>query len=191
MHYIYDWNTSGDNLYPAHVFDWSYKVINCPTEDYSVGGVSDQIFTFVSDIKMSTNNYFLQIDGELYYIQDMEHVNNGDRWKYICLPGYPIGHPNGSSWDEIIPDATLEQWAQQTMTLNDLYRAICTWNLNTDGLAVNGSYVINSNFGYTGITKRQVMQWNSRTFLMEQSFTTLSCIPAEADRPLLVGVQEN
>ena len=160
--YIYYWGQFGhENLYPEHVFDWSLKVVNCPTEDYSVGGVSNQVFTFTSDLKLDLSlNGLLEINGCISYVAAYEHINNADRWKYTCIPS-GLTRSYYDEWDSIIPDLTLEQCAQRTMTLNDLFHELCWGYTDRDlnNLTVNPNYIINTNFGYSGITRRQVMQW--------------------------------
>lgn len=54
--YINDGFDGNITYYPEHIFEWKVSGVNCPTEDYTVGNISQPILTFRTDVDIPLNN---------------------------------------------------------------------------------------------------------------------------------------
>ena len=116
-------------LYPEHIYDWKASGVNCPTDDYSVGNVSNWTFTFKSDVYIDTSLTYTLTLGAISLKVTEVVKNNGANitYDYTCIPEV------ASNWDEILPDSFFEN-RPTGETLNALYIALTG---DSNGLRVN------------------------------------------------------
>ena len=151
---------NGVNLYPEHIFEWKITGINCPTEDYSIGNVSVVKITFRTDEVFAVGDTFsiASINSSRYEATVTEVVKN----KTAQVTYSVTARVGLCDIDRILPDSFMEEIAEEeSFTLTNLFN-----KLKNEGyidfvpnLGINQNYQINKNFGYTGLTVRQLLEW--------------------------------
>ena len=162
--YINDGFDGNITYYPEHIFEWKVSGVNCPTEDYTVGNISQPILTFRTDVDIPLNNVVQTMangnDWIYWKVTDKVKNNNsmGQAVSYsiTALPLLPF------DLDGAVPDSIL-----QSYTENDTLSSI--WNktahlLNgigtyTNPISVNANYIVGNKWWNTGLTYRQILSW--------------------------------
>lgn len=146
------------NLYPEHIYDWKLSGINCPTEDYSVGNVSQVIATFKTDTQISVGDT-LWLESSARHLAIVTEVVKNKTAQVTYSVTARLGV---SDIDAILPDSFFEDIAaSNSFTLSNLFTKLKNEGYidNVPALSINQNYQINKQFGYTGLTVRQVLQW--------------------------------
>lgn len=149
-------------LTPERFFDWKLKGINCATEDYSLGTVSQLVLTFETDYDGFTvsdrDDFFdaLYVGGIVTGVWKVASVEKKKSTKnHYIVTCYPLSEYD--YWDKVIPDSDLQPIQNETLLALAQRLGIQCYS-PYDGW-INSNYVTNPNWGYTGVTRRQVAQW--------------------------------
>lgn len=151
---------------PEHIFSWKFKGVNCATQDYSLGTVSSLDFEFETDLEIT----FIK-DKTLVLVCIFDH-NNGDYCGYVTGIERVKNTKNhyhvyvtdrGESLDTPIDESDLTPVENETLTqlvtrLELPFDTRTPYRFNPS-VGVNSNYIVNPNWGYSGVTKRDVMRW--------------------------------
>lgn len=151
---------------PEHIFSWKFKGVNCATQDYSLGTVSSLDFEFETDLEIT----FIK-DKTLVLVCIFDH-NNGDYCGYVTGIERVKNTKNhyhvyvtdrGESLDTPIDESNLTPVENETLTqlvtrLKLPFDTRTPYRFNPS-VGVNSNYIVNPNWGYSGVTKRDVMRW--------------------------------
>lgn len=142
----------------THLFSWKFKGINCATDDYSLGTVSSLDFEFETDLEVKyikdQTTVLVYINNQSNaeycgYVTSIERVKNTKNHFHVYATDVEesLDTPIGESDLTPVENETLAQLAGRLHIPYDTT------------IGVNGSYVVNPNWGYTGVTKRDVARW--------------------------------
>ena len=142
----------------THLFSWKFKGINCATDDYSLGTVSSLDFEFETDLEVKyikdQTTILVYINNQSNaeycgYVTSIERVKNTKNHFHVYATDVEesLDTPIGESDLTPVENETLAQLAGRLHIPYDTT------------IGVNGSYVVNPNWGYTGVTKRDVARW--------------------------------
>ena len=150
----------GTNLFPDHIYDWKISGINCASDDFSIGNVSQVLIEFKTDVVFSVGDTFsiTSPNVDAIYATVIEVVKNN-----TAQITYNIKARMGIlDIDAILPDSFTEDIAEaEGFTLTNLVNKLAEEEYidAAPTLPINGNYEINTQFGYTGLTVRQLLQW--------------------------------
>lgn len=146
------------NIDTTHLFSWKFKGINCATDDYSLGTVSSLDFEFETDLEVryikDQTTVLVYINNQSNaeycgYVTSIERVKNTKNHYHVYVTDVEesLDTPIGEYDLTPVENETLAQLAGRLHIPYDTT------------IGVNGSYVVNPNWGYTGVTKRDVARW--------------------------------
>ena len=142
----------------THLFSWKFKGVNCATEDYSLGTVSSLDFEFETDLEVkyikdqTTVLVYLGSNNNADYcgyVTGIERVKNTKNHYHVYVTG------KQESLDTPIDESDLTPVENETIA-QLATRLDIPYDSTVD---VNANYVVNPNWGYSGVTKRDVMRW--------------------------------
>lgn len=149
---------------PNNLFSWKFTGVNCGTEDYSLGTVSSINFEFETDIEVRNGGIILarygsEIHEYIGIIKRVERLKNTKNHYRVYVEDYVARVDESIDEDKLTPveNETLKAFAQRIGVWFDGEHQYITPLYIPSG--VNENYIINSNWGYSGVTKRDVQRW--------------------------------
>lgn len=151
------------DILPNHIFDWKMQGVNCATEDYSLGSTSEILFTFETDLPISSGEPIAVASwgyGNFVFrvISVKKKKTLQNRYDVTCTNILRDAY-------SVNPDAIIEKSDLTNLPSNYTLKDLAifaggdadAWN--SGQLTANNSYLVNQNWWYQGITYRQLYQW--------------------------------